>query len=102
MSRLQWIRILRALCFTIAYFFIHLILLVSFVIRTYSDAPEMAWYLQHPLHAFWVIVFEVSRSPVLLISFFGMILYALFLGFVTDWVLISLKKHILHRKRPVE
>jgi len=97
-SQLQWIRILRVLCFAIAYFFVHLILLFFFLIGTYSDSPELAWYLQHPWQAFWVIIFEVSRSPILLISFFSMIVYVLVLGFVTDWILILLKKHVLHRR----
>ena len=69
------------------------------MIRTYSGTPELTWYLQHPLEAFRTVVFELSHSPVLLVSFFGMIMYALFLGFVTDWVLVYLKKHVVDRKR---
>jgi len=92
-------RWMRALGFAAIYLFVHIISIVFFTVKPHLGSPELEWYFQHPLYTLTVIFGELIRSPILILSFLSLVLYSFILGFVTDWFLSALKRHIQLRKR---
>ena len=92
---MRWTRILA---FAAIYFLFHIISVVFFTIKPHLGSPELAWYLQHPLHTLTIMFWELIQSPLLILSLLTMILYSLVLGFATDWFSSFLKKRIQLRK----
>jgi len=99
-DKMRWIRVL---VFAAIYFFLCVISVVFFMIKSYSGSSELTWYLQNPWIAlrtiFGFILSELPRSPLLMFTLFTLILNSLILGFITDWVFRILKRYILLRKR---
>jgi len=99
MNRMRWIRVLG---FATVYFFMYVTSAVFFLIKSHSGSSELAWYLQNPwlaLHTiFSFILYELPRNPLLMLTLFTIILNSFILGFITDWILRILKKHLLLRK----
>jgi len=88
----------RVLGFATVYFFIYAISIVYFTIRSLPATAEYSWYFRDPWIALRTVVnyalFEVPRSPLMMLSLSTIIAKSLFLGFVTDWGL-----RILERRR---
>ncbi|MFQ6064373.1 MAG: hypothetical protein ACE5L6_02750 [Candidatus Bathyarchaeia archaeon] len=95
-NKMRWIRVL---VFAAIYFLIYVFSAVYFMVRTYSGTSELTWYLQHPWIALHTIFGELIRSPLLMLSLFLMMLQSFILGFVTDWALRTIRKHIRLKKR---
>ncbi len=94
-SKIRWIRVFG---FATVYFFIYVTSSVFFMIGPYSCFSELAWYLQNPWFAlrmiFSFILYELPRSPMLMLTLFIFIANSFILGLVTDWGL-----RLLLRKR---
>jgi len=90
---MHWIRVLGS---ATVYFFIYAISIVYFTIRSLPPTPEYSWYFRDLWIALRTIVsyalFEVPRSPLMMLSLFTVMAKSLFLGFVTDWGLRILKR----------
>lgn len=95
----RWMRILA---FATVYFIIHLIFFILFIMQRFTGTPEASWYLQHPLEALRIMIFELGDNPILIIPFFLLAFYALIFGFVTDLALSFLKRHVRLRKQGAE
>jgi len=92
----RWISVL---IFAIIYFSIYATSIIYFTIQSLPKTPEYSWYFRDPwtaLHTmFSYALFEVPRSPLMMLSLFAIIAKSFFLGFITDWGLRILKRHVL-------
>jgi len=98
-DKMRWTRVLVLATF---YFFIYVASAVLFLIKSYSGSSELAWYLQNPWIAlrtiFGFILFELPQSPLLILTLFVVILQSFILGFITEWGLRILVRHVQLRR----
>jgi hypothetical protein len=94
MDEIRWIRVLG---FATVYFSIYVALFVYSTI-THMDPYDLTYLLQNPWIAPYAILGWLIRNLVLILTFFTLMLYSFIYGFITDWVLRTLKKRILLRK----
>jgi len=99
----RWIGVLG---FATIYFFTYATSIVYFTTKSLPPTPEYSWYFQDPWTALRTILsyalFELPRSPLMMLSIFTIAAKSFILGFMTDWVLRVLKRHTLLRKRGME
>ena len=99
MDKMRWIRVF---VFATVYFCIYATSIVYFTIQSLSGIPEYSWYFRDPWIALRTIfsyaLFEVPQSPLMMLSLFTIIAKSFFLGFITDWGLRILRRHIQLRK----
>jgi hypothetical protein len=81
-----------------ACFLLYLIHAFLFTIRTYVGTPEATYYLQRPLETLLIIAFELGRSPLFFLTLLQLMISALVLGFITDWIYGLLRKHLSKNK----
>lgn len=85
-------RVIRALLFSAAYFLLYSIFVLALIINTYTGTAEATYYLQHPIETFLVMLFELGRSPILILSLMQTVAKAFILGFITEWIYVFLRK----------
>lgn len=96
---MQWSRSLKVTFFAVAYFLAYLASFVFYMTREYAGDLGMTWYFQHPLEALRMMIHELVHNPLLILPLTLMILWSLVLGFMTDLMLILIKKRIQSRKQ---
>jgi len=94
-SKRQWTKVL---VFAAIYLLVQVISVVFFTIE-HIPSSELSWHLQNPWQTLNAILFELVRSPLLMLSLLTMILESFVLGLVTDWVLSALRRRILLWRR---
>ena len=89
-------RVIRALLFSAAYFLLYSVFVLAFMISTYTGNAEATYYLQHPIETFLMMMFELSQSPLLILSLMLIAAQAFILGFITEWIYVFLRKRFRH------
>lgn len=84
------LRVLRISVFSVIYLVIFCQPFVQLLARTEEGMWYLEMFMQNPFWGLLVAVVEIGRSPVLAFTFSQMGLFALLLGFVTDWAVIWL------------
>ena len=96
---MQWMRIL---VLATVYFFVYIASAVLFLIKSHSGSSELSWYLQNPWIAlrtiFDFILSDLPRNPLLILTLFILILQSFILGFITEWGLRILVRHVQLRR----
>jgi|GEM_PF-1547738 len=93
-SEMRWIGVLS---FATIYFLIYVILFVHST-STYMDPYDLTHLLQNPWIAPYAIFGWLSRNAMLILTFFTFVLCSFIYGFLTDWILRTLKRRILLRR----
>jgi len=89
---------LRVVGFSVLYFLLFSGLFAYDTVRVLAVAQpdELIWYLgECPPERLTAIFFAwIIRNPILILSFLGMSIQALVLGFLTDWGIQTLRRHM--------
>jgi len=101
---MRWIRIVA---FAIIYFSIYVISAVFKTIESLVGSPELTWYLENPSATLFktsvkILFVELPRNFLLMPMLLTLVVNSFLLGFVTDWALYILERHIALRKRNFE
>jgi len=91
-------RPLRVIGFSVLYFLLFSGFFAYNTVRVLAVAQpdELIWYLSEcPSERLIAILFAwIIRNPIMILSFLGMSIQALILGFLTDWGIQTLRRHM--------